>query len=293
MQDKDFYKALGVNESADEDEIKRVYKKLAKKYHPDKNKGDQRAEERFKEISEAYAIIGDAEKRKKYDQLRKMGAHQFAGGDFTWDEIISRFDGGMNGTRGFGGIDDILQQMFGGGMQSRRGSDVQAGVKISFKKSLEGGKIELNVSNGMTQRKVTATIPSGIEDGNMLRLRGQGNVAPSGGTPGDLLLIVNVEEHRLFKRKGDHVLVELPLNIAQAILGSKIRIPTPYGQKVNLRIPAGTQTGRQFRIPGMGVKRHGRAGDLIVTAKIEVPEKLSAEQKEKVEALAEVFGMKH
>ncbi|MDZ7359427.1 MAG: molecular chaperone DnaJ [candidate division KSB1 bacterium] len=380
MSEKDFYRILGVSETASGEEIKKAYRHLAKKYHPDRNKGDKQAEERFKEINEAYDILGDPEKRKKYDQLRKFGAGHFAEQGVSWEDLLRQFGGAARGTgtrfgggQGFDfsnlgfdfGFGDVFSSFFDQGDFIRRsrgspqtGADVHVEVTIPFQTAVAGGQVQVTVPkettcancNGTaaepgsrveicnfcqgrgtvsegrggfaisrpcprclgrgkiierpchvcggtgtvtTQRTIAVQIPAGVEDGVTLRLAGQGNVGVAGGPSGDLLLTVHVEEDQFFKRKGVNVQVEIPLNVAQAILGTKVRIRTPQGKKVLLRIPAGTDSGHTFRLRGMGIKSVNATGDMFVTVKVETPKNLTAAQRELIQQFARSAGMKH
>jgi DnaJ-class molecular chaperone len=241
MTTKDYYKILGVSEDASAEEIKKLYRDLAKQYHPDRNKGRQ-AEERFKEINEAYDVLGDAEKRKKYDQFRKLGGAGFGAQGLSWEELMKQFGGGVrfNTGRGF---------EFAG-----------------FGKGFGFEDIFDNVMNGSDpgQRKRTRT-----REGIALETEEE----PSR----------NVLDVRL----------EAPLNLAQAVLGTKIRLRTPQDTKVDLRIPPGTDPGHVFRLPGMGKKLGGATGDLFVVAKVQMPKHLNAEQKDLMEKFAKSLGMKY
>lgn len=380
MNKKDFYHLLGVSENAPPEEIKKAYRQLAKKYHPDRTKGDKKAEEQFKEINEAYDILGDPEKRKKYDQVRKFGAGQFAGQNGSWEDLLRQFGGAawgegtpFGGTPGFDfanlgvdfGFGNGFSPFFDQGDFMRRsrsgpqtGADVSAEVTVPFQTAIDGGDAEVTVLKETTctncngtaaepgsrvdicsgchgrgtvsagragfainrpcprclsrgkvierpchacggtgtvtgPRPIAVEIPAGVEDGAILRLAGQGNIGAAGGPPGDLLLTVRVEEDHFFKRKGANVEVEIPLNVAQAILGTKIRLRTPQGPKVLLQIPAGTDSGHTFRLQGMGIKSMNATGDLFVTVKVETPKNLTAAQRELIQQFARAAGMKH
>ena len=380
MSDKNYYSVLGVSEDATPEDIKRAYRELAKKYHPDKTKGDKQAEERFKEINEAYAILSDTEKRKKYDQLRKMGAHHFAGQGMSWEDLIRHFDAFQQKARArdgrdsgfhFGGFDvdigleDLFSSFFDEGEFFRRsrsgrhaGQDIHTELSISFRQAVEGGPVEVTVpqqgtcptcqgsgakpgskvrscpvcqGTGMVSesrgafaitrpcvncmgkgkiietpcptcsgtgtvtvaRTVKINIPAGIEDGTTLKIPGEGHRGIQGSQPGDLYVTVRVREDRFFKRKGANVYVELPLNIAQAILGSKVKIKTPYGNKVILKIPPGTQPGHKFRLKGQGIRTAHSVGDMYVIARVQIPKHLNEREKKLIQQFAELQGMKY
>jgi molecular chaperone DnaJ len=372
---KDFYAVLGVSQSATQDEIKKQYRRLAKQHHPDANKSDPKSSERFKEISEAYGVLGDAEKRKQYDDMRRLGA--FGGGgagraqrpgaggpqrppgpdDANFD--FSQFDIG-----GIGGFGDIFSNIFGGQQRpgGRRGPEpgqtVELTLDVPFRAAALGEKIsiELEVTeecatchgNGAapgatlktcpecggrgtisfgqggfavnrpcpmclgrgqvpsepcptcggsgqvrTRKKVLITVPSGADTGTRVRLKGQGGKGAHGGPPGDLVITFAVEADRFFKREGLDVVAEVPLNVAQATLGSKISVKTLDGKKVAVRIPAGTPAGKRFRVRGQGIAKGEQRGDLIVETTITVPDKLSADAERLMKEFAASSDLKY
>ena len=291
MAGKDYYEILGVKKTASDDELKKAYRGLAKKWHPDKHKGDKDAENKFKEISEAYAVLSDKEKREQYDRLGREafgpgGANPFAGFDF------SQFMGGgargrkTGGKRGGGGsIDftDIFGDLFGGGgFQSgpSRGSDVQAETTIDLRDAIHGSTLELRVGN----ERVKVRIPEGIADGQTLRVRGKGALGENGGPAGDLHLVVRVRPHPLFDRRGDDIHIELPITVGEAIRGAEIEAPTVHGP-VRMRIPPGTPAGKTLRLTGKGVnKKTGGAGDQYCRIQIVVPPSAPSEAIDGIEA---------
>ena len=380
-QTKDYYAVLGVSASANEDEIKKQFRRLAKKYHPDANANDPSAAERFKEISEAYNVVGDAEKRKQYDEMRRLGAFGGftgarpggarprpgpagggfgapGGGNFRFEDID---------VGGLGGLGDLFSSMFGGAAGSTRGArarapergqDVETTLDIPFRTAARGGKVpvELEVNEecatchgsgaapGATmrtcpecsgrgtisfgqggfavnrpcpmclgrgqvpsepcatcggtgevrnRRKILINVPAGVESGSKIRLKGQGGRGASGGTPGDLVITFQVQLDRFYRRDGLDVIAPIPINVAQATLGSKIRVNTLDGRKVALRIPPGTSSGKRFRVRGQGIEKEGQHGDLIVEVAIQAPEKLTDDQQEKMREFAEAAGLKH
>lgn len=283
MAEKDYYEILGVKKTASEGEIKKAYRDLAKKYHPDKNKGNKEAENRFKEISEAYAVLSDSEKRSQYDRLGREafgpgGANPFAGFDF------SEFMGGGAGRGGRrttsqqsrrGGastinITDIFGDLFGGGGGFEpEPQEMQAEVTIDFRDAVQGSTMALNV-NG---EPIKVKIPEGIADGQKVRVR-------RGDMP--LQITVRVRPHPLFERKGDDIHIELPITIGEAIRGAEVEVPTIHGPS-RIRIPAGTQTGRTMRLSGKGVKKKNGAGDQYVRIMVMVPPDAPAEAVEAIE----------
>jgi molecular chaperone DnaJ len=378
MAQQDYYAVLGVPASASQDEIKKQYRKLAAKHHPDKNPNDPKAADTFKAISEAYQTLGEVEKRKQYDQMRQLGAFGGFGGaprgagtrgagapppggpNVRFDE----FDIG-----GLGGLGDIFSSMFGGGgaraagagTRSRgpqRGQDVESTLEIPFRTAALGGKVpvelDLNEECGTchgtgaapgarlvtceeckgrgtisfgqggfavnrpcpvclgrgqvptercptcagagevrTRRKVSITVPAGVDTGTKIRLKGQGGKGTKNGPPGDLLITFAVTPDRFYKREGLDLIAPVPINIAQATLGSRVSVKTLDGTKVAIKIPPGTASGKRFRVRGQGIEKDGSRGDLIVQVEVSVPEKLTPEQEEAMKAFAEAGGMKY
>jgi molecular chaperone DnaJ len=348
---KDPYKTLGVDRKASDEEVKKAYRKLARQYHPDRNQGDKSAEERFKEVQEAYSILSDPEKRKAYDS----GGGIFGGG----------FDpGAFRSGGGFGGVGDILSDLFGGatggrgpgrGPRPERGRDLETEVHISFDQAMEGAQIPVSVplsapcttchgtgarpgsqptvcsrcqgrgveaesqglfsisqpcrqcggtgteikdpcptcnGSGRTRqvKRYRVNIPAGVRDGSRVRLAGKGEAGPRGGPPGDLYVVTRVTESPIFTRKGDHLEVEIPITIPEAIRGATIEVPTLSGTK-RIRVPPGTQHGTVQRLRGEGPpKLNGRGrGDIHYRLAIDVPRSLSREQREVVDELASVI----
>jgi chaperone protein DnaJ len=362
MADKrDYYEVLGLQKGASEDEIKKAFRKMAIKYHPDKNPGDKEAEEHFKEVNEAYSILGDPEKKKKYDQFGFAGVDPNAGfggsGGF----------GGFGGANGFGDFEDIFDMfggMFGGGRggysRQRRngpmkGSDLQQGLNITFEEAVFGVKKDIKLTkyvecdkchgtgaepgtqkvtcpdcggsgevhtaqktpfgtfqsvspcqrcngtgqiiekpcstcggNGRVRKSLTITvnIPAGVDNDSIVTLRGQGEPGINGGPAGDLYIVIAVKPHKVFKRKGQDLQLEIPITFEQAALGAEIIVPT-LKEKLKYKIPPGTQPGTTFRMKGKGVAspRNSRMGDLYVRVMLEVPTKLNAKQKKAVQSM--------
>ena len=356
MAKRDYYEVLGVNKSASADQIKSAYRKLAVKYHPDKNKGDKGAEERFKEASEAYHVLSNSERKQNYDNFGHAA-----------------FENGGGGRGGFGNFDfsnhfsdifeDFFGEGFGGGRRSRRsnnrGSDLRYDLTISLEEAFSGKKQDIKFStsekcdtcsgtgskpghqagtcsmcgghgqvrssqgfftvqqtcpqcagageeithpcsscNGQgkkqASKRLSVTIPKGVDDGTRIRLSGKGEAGSRGSSSGDLYLFINVHSHDLFKRSDENLFFECPVSIADAALGTSIEIPTIDGGKAKIKIPAGTQSGKQFRLRGKGMPymRGNDFGDLYVQVNTEVPISLNKEQKELLEKFREIENEK-
>lgn len=357
--DKDFYATLGIDQSASPEEIKKAYRKLAQRHHPDANPGDASAEERFKEISEAYATLSNPEQRKEYDQVRRMAA---SGGFQGFGGMPGSGFGGGQRVRvedledllgGFGGIGDLFD--FGAGRQARtgptRGADLHANLTIDFDEAVHGVTTEVTVDgaapcsrcggsgaepgsrvvtcptcggrgvvaqnqgffsfsqpcpqcqgsgrlienpctkcggNGTEKRRrrLKVKVPAGVKDGATLRLRGKGGPGRGGGPRGDVLVKVNVLPSSTFGRRGNDLTLTLPISYTEATLGTKLSVPTLNGE-VKVKIPAGTPSGKIFRVRGKGIRPdQGKSGDLLVTVQVAVPQKLSKEEKKLLEELA-------
>lgn len=283
--EKDFYAALGVEERATADEIKRAYKKLARQFHPDRNPGDAASEERMKDISEAYDVLSDAAKRQEYDQVRRLARSGYAGGapGAGWQSNIRVEDVPFD----LGDLGDVFGGIFGGAgrgrRRARRGSDLEASVRVGFEDALRGTTVGVQGVAG----PVKAKIPAGIRDGARIRLRGHGAPGPDGN--GDLYVTVEVSPHERYRREGDDLVVIEPVPFTSAVLGGTIGVDTLEGP-VTLKIPAGTSSGRTFRVRGRGAPRDGGRGDLLVTVHVSVPKHLSEEQRDLIERLAEIDG---
>jgi molecular chaperone DnaJ len=311
--EKDFYSALGVPKDADDAAVKKAYRKLARKYHPDQNPGDAAAEAKFKEIGEAYAVLSDAEQRRQYDAVRAMagGGARFAagpggGGNGFEDVFGSMFGGGAGpnvryqqypqGGAGGGGFEDILSSMLGGQGQGgfrgggrragfttpQKGPDVAAETTLPFRTAVQGATVEFTVDG----RKVKTKIPAGVNDGRKLRIPGKGRPGAGGGEPGDLVVTVHVGPHPVFTLDGANLRMSVPVTFAEAALGTTIEVPTLDGHTVRLKVPAGTPSGRVLRVKGRGVQTTKAQGDLLVTVQVAVPQKLSRKAKEALEAFA-------
>ena len=372
--EKDYYAALGVTKDTPTADIKKAYRKLARRYHPDKNTNDASAEERFKEISAAYDVLSDDARRKEYDEMRAL----FAGGGFRpggpggpggHGGFGGRGGPRGNGTGGFavniedlfggsgGGLGDVLGGLFGGSSgrsggqsrQARRGADIETEVTLGFTEAVQGVTVPLRLAtpgpcpvcrgsgaepgtaprecptcagsgyqtrnqggfgfsepcrdcrgtgriidtpchecrgSGQTtqERTLTVRIPAGVNDAQRIRLKGKGAPGERGATPGDLFVVVHVTAHQVLARKGNDLTVTVPITYPEAVLGAEVAVPTLEGS-VTLRIPAGTSSGRTFRVKGRGVPVRGGAGDLLATVTVDVPKVLSDKAKAAVEAL--------
>jgi len=351
--EKDYYKILGVAETATPKEIKSAYRKLSRKFHPDTNEGDAAAEERFKEISAAYDVVGNETKRKEYDEARRLGpmAGGFGGGGP---------DGFTFTTDNLGDLGDLFGNLFNRGRGRRseprgagpqRGVDLETELQLSFLGAVQGVTTTVNLTSDVAchtchgtgaepgttphtcpqcsgrgvldenqgffsfsqvcpecggsgsvidepcptcrgtgaerrARQVKVRIPSGVNDGQRIRLKGRGGPGRHGGPNGDLYVVTRVEPHPLFSRRGDDLTISVPITFAEAALGGEIKVPTLDGPPVTIKVPPGTRSGRTFRVKGRGVPKPKGAGDLLVTVEVAVPAKLSSEERKAVEALA-------
>ncbi len=370
----DFYQTLGVAKTASQDEIKKAFRKLARQCHPDKNPGDKAAEEKFKEVNQAYETLCDPTKRKQYDELSRLGAFGAGSGG-------GGFRPGQGGFQGFdprmfqqgganfemGDLGDLLSGLFGGAAGSRRagargrraaaerGADLQAEVRVSFEDSLRGATVRVPVEkpdtceachgtgaeagttakicpdcegrgvvaqnqgffalsqpcprclgngtviehpcpscggSGLVQktRRYSVKVPPGVKDGTRIRIKGKGEAGQRGGPAGDLFVVVRVAADDLFQRRGDDLVLEAPITMSEAALGAKVKVPTPGGGHVSLKVPAGSRDGRTLRVRGKGApKIKGGQGDLLVRVRIAVPDKLTKEQKDLLEKLGKTL----
>ena len=357
--EKDYYAILGVPKNASQAEIKKAYRKLAQQHHPDANAGNPQAEERFKEISSAYDVIGDEDKRTAYDRAREMGAAGFGGGfPGAGGPRPGGYPGGVRFETGDVDLEDLLGGMFGGGAgarqrraRQRRGADLETEVTLSFDDAMAGvtipvkltgpapcttchgsgaapgtqpvtcptcggsGQIAVNQGffsmaqtcpechgtgrliptpcptcsgTGVTRRTRTiqVKVPAGVKDGARIKVAGKGEPGGTGGEPGDLFVRVHVASHPIFGRRGDDLMVDLPLTFPEAALGANVQVPTLNGP-VTLKVPAGTPSGKTFRVKGKGAPKKGGRGDLLAKVVVDVPGKLTKEQKKLVEQLQE------
>jgi curved DNA-binding protein len=285
---QDYYATLGVEKTADAAAIKKAYRKLAQKYHPDRNPGDKNAEERFKQITEAYAVLSDKEKRRQYDQFGANGFHQ----RFSQEDIFRNMDfGDIFGN--FGG-EDLFSQLFGGGGRTRgarrpsKGQDFSMQISIPFRLAIQGGERRIDYRSDGRVEQIKVRIPAGIENGSKLRVAGKGGANPAGGPAGDLFLQIEIEADPQFSREGDDLLVRVEVPFSGICLGTSVEVPTLDTPK-RVKVPPGMQPGQKIRLRGFGVAASGRrpAGDLYAVIQVAVPKALTAEQKTLVEKLKE------
>lgn len=305
--EQDYYEKLGVAEDASKEEITRAYRKLAREYHPDTHPDDPQAEDKFKEISAAYDVIGDEGRRKEYDEARRLVAAGVGGragsgpGGFTTGGFGPFGAGGPDGASGgfgqggfttfrvdgdlrdIGNLEDLLGGLFTTGPIPRQGRDRRSQLRLSFEDAVTGTTADVRVGT----HKIKVRVPAGVDDGQLIRVGGKGHPGQNGGPDGDLLVTVHVASHRLIGRKGKDLTLTLPLTFPEAALGASISVPTFQGDPVTLKIPAGTPTGRTFRVADRGVPALG--GDMLVTVEVSVPRRLSKAERQAVEALAEAI----
>ena len=313
MAGKDYYAILGVSRNASQDEIKKAYRKLALKYHPDRNKGNPEAEERFKEINEAYAVLSDPEKRRQYDMFGAEGFGQrftqediFRNFDFSsifsefglgGDDFISRIFGHMGQGSGFGGHRRRCQQEapFGFDFFSRqaspgtqKGQDITVELTISLEESVRGTEKLITYQLNGRQERVSVKIPPGIEEGKKLRLAGKGQPSPWGGPPGDLYIKIRIAPHPVFRREKNDLYLTRHVKLSEALLGTEISVPTLNGKTLKLKVPPGIQSHTKMRLKEQGVRSlaNGKKGDLYVEIVVDLPKKLTPEQRKLVEKLA-------
>lgn len=284
---QDYYSILGVERTADAATIKKAYRKLAQKYHPDRNPDDKQAEEKFKQITEAYAVLSDTEKRQQYDRFGANGFHQ----RYSQDDIFRNVDlGDIFGN--FGG-EDLFSQLFGGrGRPQRRpakGQDYSMQISIPLRLAIQGGERRIDYRSDNRVEQIKVRIPAGIESGAKLRVAGKGGPAPTGGGAGDLYLQVEVEPDPLFTREGNDLLVRVEVPFSGICLGTTVEVPTLDKPK-RVKVPAGLQPGQKIRLRGFGVAASGRrpAGDLYAVIEVAVPKTLEPEQQQLIERLREI-----
>jgi len=275
--EKDFYKILGVSKDVSDADLKKAYRKLAKENHPDLHPGDAAAEARFKDISEAFDVLSDAEQRREYDAIRAMGGgarFQAGGQGAGFEDVFSNLFGGGGfqggGFPGFGGF---------GGFGPQRGQDLSTTASINFIDSVNGTTVKLNLRS----ESVSVKVPAGIQDGQKLKVKGKGQPSPNGGPAGDLVVTIKVKPHAVFTRDGDNIRVSVPVTYAEATLGATIEVPVLGGEPVKLKVAPGTPNGRTLRVKGKGVQFGSRQGDLLATVEVMVPGHLPAKAKKLLE----------
>ena len=301
--DKDFYKILGVSKDVSDADLKKTYRKLARKYHPDSNQGDEKAEAKFKEVSEAYSVLSDPEQRKEYDEIRAMGsgARFTAGGAGAggFEDVFSRFGQQGRGQQQSADFEDIFamfNQGQGGSFGSGRfgqtsggyrgfggpqkGADVTARTTLDFATAVQGETISLQGDDG---KPFKVKIPAGVADGQKIRLRGRGRPSPDGGENGDVVVQIAVRPHPVFTREGLNLRVVVPVTFTEAALGATIEVPTLSGDTVKLRVAPGTPSGRVLRVKGRGVTTSKGTGDLLAELQIAVPSHLDEAAREALE----------
>ncbi|MCB0291480.1 MAG: J domain-containing protein [Calditrichaeota bacterium] len=300
-----YYELLGIPDTATQDDVKRAYRLLAKQYHPDSSGGDKTAEEKFKQVSEAYQVLSDSKKRSKYDLIRQNAARRqqvnFPGGHANSYQVNSEnmqdiFSNLFNGftepgqdDQSFGdiGFDEFLRNSRNA--SAKRGTDMESTITIPFEMAVNGGETIIKTGGG---KKVKIKIPSGIEDGKKIRIRGHGSPPPAGGgAAGDLYLSIKIAKHLEFERRGNDIYSNIYINIAEAVLGTELSVKTITGKRVKLQIPPGTSSAKIFRIPGLGVKNESGQGDHFVRIEIDVPPNLSIAQKRDFRNWAKKVGL--
>lgn len=292
---KDYYKVLGVSKNAGQEEIKKAYKKLARKYHPDVNPDNKAAETKFKGISEAYAVLGDKNRRQQYDQF---GAGGFAGGPFGgggpggggFQFDFGDFDFSKFGRGGSGDIGDLFGDLFGKRTRQqqwgpRKGGDLEYSLEIGFEDALWGKTTDIMIRG----ERLKVKIPAGVENGSRVRLAGKGESGIGGGARGDLYIRLRVRPHSFFERNGSDIYCELPVKFDEATLGAKVKVPTVDGS-LTMTIPPGTQSGQTMRLKGKGAPRlkGSSRGDMYVRVRVAVPKKLSKKSKEILKQFSEL-----
>ncbi len=289
---KDYYSVLGVERSDNAATIKKAYRKLAQKYHPDKNPGDTKAEEQFKQITEAYAVLSDKEKRQQYDQYGDTDFHQ----RFSQEDIFRNVNmGDIFGSFSGGGGEDLFSQLFGGGARGRtqrppaKGQDYSMQISIPFRLAVQGGERRIDYHNDGKVEQIKVRIPPGIEKGSKLRVAGKGGSHPTGGSSGDLYLQIDIEPDPIFSRDGRDLLVRAEIPYSGICLGTSIEVPTLDTPK-RVKVPAGMQPGQKIRLRGYGVAASGKrpAGDLYAIIEVVVPKNLTPKQKKILEQLKAV-----
>lgn len=291
---KDYYSLLGVARDASPEEIKKAYRKKAMQYHPDRNKDNPQAEDKFKEISEAYAVLTDQKKRGQYDRFGSEGFHQrFSQEDIFRDidinEVFKSFGFQSGGGDPFSTLDDFFHSRSGFGGRatvSRRGSDIEKEMAVTFEDAALGAQKKITIQRNGSLEETSIKIPAGINSGKKLRLKGKGYPSLHGGKPGDLYLKIVVQPHPIYKREGNHIIVDLSIKLSEALLGASKEVPTLSGPK-SIKIPPGTQSQSKLRMKGMGIFNSAKKerGDQLVRITVTLPKKLTKSQMDLAEQL--------
>jgi molecular chaperone DnaJ len=302
MSKQDYYSLLGVSRTATPEELKKAYRQLAMKWHPDKNPGNKQAEEKFKQISEAYDVLSDEKKRVAYDRFGPAGAQGFGGAGFG--------QGAAGGAENGDPFQDMFSEVFGdifggskgpsrgGGFRSERkskGTDLRYSLNLTLEEAAQGCEKQIQFSRLRNSKeentKLMVSVPAGVRQGQRLKLREEGDSSSSGGLAGDLYVVINIQEHGLFVRQENDCLMDLPISFTDAMLGTSVEIPTLLG-KAQLKIPIGTHSGQVFRLKGKGFTKVGGfgSGDMLVKIVVDTPSQLSVEEKNLVEKLAQSIG---
>lgn len=302
MSQTDYYKTLGVDKKATPDEIKKAFRKLAVKYHPDRNPGDTSAEEKFKEINEAYAVLSDPQKKEQYDTFGSSGFHK----QYSQEDIFRNFDfGGTFRDMGMGGGEDIFSRLFGGAFGGgmgrggrggragfrpgpQRGADLEMETDVSFRDAVSGAEKVIAFRRNGVREELKVKIPAGVDNSSRIRISGKGSPGEGGGPSGDLFLVIRTLPDPVFTRDGGDLFVERSIPFSAACLGVSLDVPTLDGDK-RIKVPAGIQPGTKIRLKGCGVKTlsSNTKGDLYVKISVHVPERLNSDQKKLVEELAQ------
>lgn len=282
MAKKDYYEILGVGRSASEEDIKKAYRSLARKYHPDLHPGNKDMEVRFKEINEAYHVLSDSKRRADYDLT----------GGVTFEPGMGGYTGGAGAggfnfeNSGFGGFEDIFSEIFGRGRRrgAVKGADLEYGLEIDFLQAVKGTEVRITINRVTGPELLTVKIPPGVKNGGRVRVQAKGDYGRDGGPQGDLYIAVSVREHPYFRRENDDIYVELPITIKEALLGTELQVPTIDGM-TRIKIPPGTHSSQKLRIRGKGVYSRARRGDEFVIVQIAVPKRIDEKSKELIEEL--------
>jgi molecular chaperone DnaJ len=285
--EKDFYAVLGVDRTTTNKDLKKVYRKLAQQYHPDTNPGDNAAETRFKEVTEAYDVLSDPKQREEYDQARDAFARGAWAGSPQGGAQYVRFEdleGDFGSVFGGGGFGDLFR---GGRRGPQKGADLEGAVSLTFHEAIAGSTRTLSVPGPDGARDVQVRIPPGVDDGQLIRVKGKGAPGVGGGPPGDILVRVRAGDHPIFKRTGLNLELAVPIAYSEAVLGANITVPTLDG-KVTLKVPPGTQSGKTFRVSAKGIAGPKRTGDLLVTVEVAVPKSLTDDERALVERLRDL-----